>query len=191
MRIGRVLVSALEEVEQLIRLAEDLLLLSRSTAGLSHPRSRVEVEPLVLEVAELGARLGQGQGRRGAGSGPVAPLAVHGGCGALRRSVLEPGRERGQVHAARRHRVELTVVAAGADAVLAVEDTGPGIDEADATQVFEAFVRLDAARARGDRRQWAGPGHRAVDRRSRIAGPSPSSARAAGGSRFTIRLPRA
>src|SRR4029453_7634663 len=42
------LVSALEEVERLIRLAEDLLLLSRSTAGPESPRARVELAPLVL-----------------------------------------------------------------------------------------------------------------------------------------------
>ena len=52
--------SSLEEVERLIRLAEDLLLLSRSTARVrSRTRAPVELEPLVLEVLDVGARLGQ------------------------------------------------------------------------------------------------------------------------------------
>src|SRR6266542_293983 len=45
----RVLVSSLEEVDRLIRLAEDLLLLSRSAAGPETPRGPVEMEPLLLD----------------------------------------------------------------------------------------------------------------------------------------------
>ena len=53
----RVLASSLEEVDQLIRLAEDLLLLSRSTAGLTAARRPVDLEPLCLEAFEVGVRL--------------------------------------------------------------------------------------------------------------------------------------
>ncbi len=55
----RVLASSLEEVERLIRLAEDLLLLSRSLAGPEGSRAPVDLEPLVLEVFEVGARIGK------------------------------------------------------------------------------------------------------------------------------------
>ncbi|HJV59118.1 MAG TPA: histidine kinase dimerization/phospho-acceptor domain-containing protein, partial [Methylomirabilota bacterium] len=51
----RVLASSLEEVERLIRLAEDLLLLSRSLAGPEGSRAPVDLEPLVLEVFDVGA----------------------------------------------------------------------------------------------------------------------------------------
>src|SRR5262249_28274213 len=59
-----VLASSLEEVDRLIRVAEDLLLLSRAVAGLEPSRSRVELEPLVLEVFEIATRLAQGTGVR-------------------------------------------------------------------------------------------------------------------------------
>jgi signal transduction histidine kinase len=47
-----VLTSSLEEVEQLVRLTEDLLLLSRSTMGLSAARQPVDLEPLCLEALD-------------------------------------------------------------------------------------------------------------------------------------------
>ena len=159
------LVSALEEVERLIRLAEDLLLLSSSTAGPESPRARVELEPLVLEVADIGARLGKDRGVA-VRVGPVAPLAVLGDVGALRRVVLNLVENWGEVHATPGGRVDLSVVADECRRVCScVEDYRPGHRrQADAARVFEAFVRLDAARVRGDRRQRTGPGHRAVDR---------------------------
>src|SRR3989454_3310501 len=47
------LASALEEVDRLVRLSEDLLLLSRSTAGPESPAARVDLESLVLDVASV------------------------------------------------------------------------------------------------------------------------------------------
>jgi signal transduction histidine kinase len=59
----RVLRESLEEVDRLIRVAEDLLLFSRTAAtGSGLPRARVALEPLVLEALETGARLAQGTG---------------------------------------------------------------------------------------------------------------------------------
>ena len=58
----RVLRSALESVEGLVRLAEDLLELSRASAGGSARSGPVEVETLVLDALDAGARLAQGRG---------------------------------------------------------------------------------------------------------------------------------
>ena len=55
----QVLTSSLEDVDRLIRVAEDLLLVPRA-AGPEMPRPRIELEPLVLEALELGTRLAQG-----------------------------------------------------------------------------------------------------------------------------------
>src|SRR5262249_51747833 len=57
-----VLASSLEEVERVSRLAEDLLLLSRLTAGVEEERTRVDLEPIVLEVLDVGSRLARDTG---------------------------------------------------------------------------------------------------------------------------------
>jgi two-component system, OmpR family, sensor kinase len=182
------LASALEEVERLVRLAEDLLLLSRSSAGPESPRARVELEGLVLDVADVGARLAKDRGVS-VRVGAVAPLAVLGDAGALRRALLNLV-ENGVKYTPAGGRVEIAVAEAGGNAVIAVEDTGPGIDPRDAARIFEPFVRLDSARDRESGGSGLGlaiarsivvahRGELAVERRDPI------------GSLFTICLPRA
>ncbi|MFD9814436.1 ATP-binding protein [Streptomyces sp. NPDC059080] len=82
-----------------------------------------------------------------------------------------------QRHAAAAVRVE--VVRNGAEAVLRVDDDGPGVPPGDRERIFERFVRLGDARAR-DRRGPPGAGPR-----SRAASPVPRSGgwTAAGGLR--------
>jgi two-component system OmpR family sensor kinase len=182
------LASALEEVDRLVRLAEDLLLLSRATAGPDSPRARVELETLVLDVAEVGTRLAKDRGVT-VRVGTLAPLAVLGDGSALRRAVLNLV-ENGVKYTPAGGRVELSVTAADGEAVLAVEDTGPGIDAADVIRIFEPFVRLDSARSR----ESGGSGLGLAIARSIVVahrGTLGVERPAAGGSRFTIRLPLA
>jgi heavy metal sensor kinase len=180
------LASALEEVERLVRLAEDLLLLSRSTAGPESPRARVELESLVLDVADVGARLAKDRSVT-VRVGSVAPVAVLGDAGSLRRALLNLV-ENGVKYTPAGGRVEVSVAAAAGEAVIAVEDTGPGIDPRDAGRIFEPFVRLDAARDR----ESGGSGLGLAIARSIVVahrGTLDVERPAAGGSRFTIRLP--
>jgi heavy metal sensor kinase len=182
------LASALEEVDRLVRLAEDLLLLSRSTAGPDSPRARVQLETVVLDVAEVGTRLAKDRGVT-VRVGSLAPLAVLGDAGALRRALLNLV-ENGVKYTPAGGRVELSVEADGGEAVLAVEDTGPGIDPADVARIFEPFVRLDTARSRGTGGSGLGL---AIARSIVVAhrGALGVARPAGGGSRFTIRLPLA
>jgi heavy metal sensor kinase len=182
------LASALEEADRLVRLAEDLLLLSRSTAGPDSPRARVELEALVLDVAEVGARLAKDRGVA-VRVGPVEPAAVLGDAGALRRALLNLV-ENGVKYTPAGGRVVVSVTAAAGEAVLAVEDTGPGIDPADVARIFEPFVRLDTARSR----ETGGSGLGLAIARSIVVahrGTLGVERPDAGGSRFTIRLPLA
>jgi signal transduction histidine kinase len=154
---ARTIKESLEEVDRLVRLAEDLLLLSRATGGAALARRRVEMEPLVLEVFDMGLRLADGTGvsvRMGA----IEPAAVLGDGPGLRRllliltenavkytppgGVVELGVSRVEAGAA-------GAIAGGGPAVqLTVRDTGIGIDPADHGRIFEPFVRLDDARSR-------------------------------------------
>src|SRR5262245_58103015 len=130
----RVLQSALESAERLVRLAEDLLVLSRASAGGVQRSEPVDLEALVLGALDAGARLAQGRGvtvRLGA----VAPAVVKGDAVALERALLN------LVDNAVRYtpaggKVELSAVPVNGGVEIAVEDSGPGIAPADAERVF-------------------------------------------------------
>ncbi|HEV8473452.1 MAG TPA: ATP-binding protein [Methylomirabilota bacterium] len=182
----RVIADSLEEVERLIRLAEDLMLLSRSSSVPETRRDAVDLEPLVLDVLDVGARLAAGTGVA-VRLKEAAPVTVRGNATALRRAVLNLV-ENAVKYTPAGGIVELAVTHEGDAAVLAVEDTGPGIAAEDAERVFEPFVRLDAARAR----DLGGSGLGLAIARSIVAAHDGSIAierGAAGGARFTIRLP--
>jgi two-component system OmpR family sensor kinase len=142
----RVLHSGLEDVEHLIRLVEDLLLFSRSAAALGPPSARVELEPLVLEALEAGARRAQGAGVT-VRADALEPAAVLGDAGALRRA-LGNLVDNAVKYTPAGGKVELSLLAGEGQAHIVVRDTGIGIDPADAARIFDPFVRLDAARSR-------------------------------------------
>ena len=183
-----VLTSSLEDVERLIRLAEDLLLLSRSTVGPETPRERVELEPFALEVFDVGVRLAQGTGVS-VRLNDVTPATVRGDALALRRAALNLI-ENAVKYTPAGGKVELSLTTDGGHASLAVQDTGIGIAPADADRIFEPFVRLDAARAR----ETGGTGlGLAIARAIVVAhgGTLTLESRPGAGSRFVVRLPLA
>jgi two-component system OmpR family sensor kinase len=181
-----VLQASLEDVERLIRLAEDLLLLSRSTAGLESPRLPIEIEPLLLDVLDTVGRLAKEAGVSVRLDG-VEPFIVRGDAGALRRAVLNLV-ENGIKYTGAQGEVRLSARRQPATGIIVVEDTGPGIAPADAERVFEPFVRLDAARGRDS----GGAGLGLAIARSIVVAHDgalaldPARRR---GCRFTIRLP--
>jgi heavy metal sensor kinase len=184
----RVLQDSLEEVERLVRLAEDLLILSRTSVAPEARRDTVDLESLAVDVLETGARLGAARGvavrLKEATAGDVI-----GNASALRRALLNVV-ENAVKYTPAGGLVSLSVGRDGDAATLEVEDTGPGIDPADAGRIFEPFVRLDAARARDT--GGAGLGL-AITRSVVVAhgGTIAVAPGAGGGARFTIRLPLA
>jgi signal transduction histidine kinase len=87
-------------------------------------------------------------------------------------------------------KVELSLLAADGQAHIVVRDTGIGIDAADATRIFDPFVRLDVARSRDA--GGAGLGLAIVRAIALAHGGAITVDSAPGaGSRFTIRLPLA
>jgi heavy metal sensor kinase len=182
----RVLASSLEDARRLTRVAEDLLLLSRTTAGLETPRQLVELEPLVLEVLDLGTQLGQRAGVT-VRAKELTPVAVHGDPGALQRAVANLV-ENAVKYTPRGGAVELALSRAADRAVISVTDTGIGVPAGDLERIFEPFVRLDAARARDTGGSGLGL---AIARSIVTAHGGTLSAQSAPGSgaRFTIRLP--
>lgn len=114
------------DTERLGRLADDLLALARLDAG--YP-----LRPEVVDLRELAHADGEA-------------VLVQGEAFALGR-LVENLVSNARQHAAT---VRVTTSRAGDDAVLTVDDDGPGIPAADRDRVFDRWVRLDAARARPD-----------------------------------------
>jgi len=182
------LASSLEEVERLVRLAEDLLLLSRSTAGLGSERALVDLEPVLLDVVDVATRLAHGRGVT-VRVGDVAPATVRGDAIALRRAVLNLV-ENALKYTPAGGKVEVGLGVADRRAAISVQDTGIGIAPADAQRIFEPFVRLDAARAR----ETGGTGLGLAIVRAIVeahGGAVSVESQPGAGSRFTIDLPLA
>jgi heavy metal sensor kinase len=141
----RVLRSSLEEGERLIRLAEDLLLLSRFSPSGPPPAGRVALEPLVTDVLDVGAKLAEGKGVA-IQLEATTPATVLGDALALRRA-LRNLVENAVKYTPSGGKVGLSLVRTDGQAEIAVRDTGLGIDPADAERAFQPFVRLDVARS--------------------------------------------
>jgi heavy metal sensor kinase len=183
-----VLRGSLEEVNRLIHLAEDLLLLSRSSTGAGIRRERVELEPLLLEILEIGARLAREAGVVMSLS-RITPAQVIGDESALRRALLNLV-ENALKYTPAGGRVELSLAQEAGSVLIVVEDTGIGIDPADAERIFQPFVRLDEARSR----ETGGSGlGLSIARSIVLAHGGALSLESAPkiGSRFTMRLPSA
>jgi heavy metal sensor kinase len=141
-----VLTSSLEEVERLVRLAEDLLLLSRFSAEVVDRGKRVDLEPLLLDVLDDGLRLAQGTGVT-VRLDRMTPLTVLGDGSALRRAMLNLV-ENAVKYTPPGGKVELSLEPRDGLACFQVRDTGAGIGPADFERIFQPFVRLEPARTR-------------------------------------------
>jgi signal transduction histidine kinase len=114
---------------------------------------------------------------------------VQGDAGALRRALLNLV-DNAVKYTPAGGTVVISLERTPAGATLAVEDTGVGIDPADARRIFEPFVRLDAGRSR----DTGGSGLGLAIARSIVVaagGTLEVEGRPGVGSRFTIRLPAA
>jgi len=183
-----VLASSLEEVERVSRLAEDLLLLSRLTAGVEEERTRVDLEPLLLEVFDVGSRLARETGVS-LRLAEAEPVTVIGQPRSLWRALMNLV-ENAVKYTPAGGKVELTLTRRDGRAELSVQDTGPGIDPAQLERIFQPFVRLDESRA-GPR---GGAGLGLAIARSIVAahgGVLDVESTPGSGSRFIIRLPLA
>jgi heavy metal sensor kinase len=188
----RVLQSSLEEVRRLVRLAEDLLFLARTSTDIGSAvgpaRDRVELEPVVLDVLDMGTRLAHGVGVS-LRLADCVPAVVVGNAADLRRALLNLV-ENAVKYTPAGGTVELALTQADRSASIVVRDTGPGIEPADADRIFQPFVRLDVARAR----DTGGSGLGLAITRSIVlahGGTITVDSTPGAGSQFTIRLPLA
>ncbi len=167
-----VLASSLEEVERVSRLAEDLLLLSRLTAGVEGERTRVDLETIVLEVFDLGSRLARetGVSLRLAGA---EPAAVIGQPRSLWRALMSLV-DNAVKYTPAGGKVELTLTRRDGRAELSVQDTGPGIDPAQLGRIFQGSPSPDRSSS-PTAGCWTSRARRAPARASSSVSRSPPS----------------
>jgi signal transduction histidine kinase len=171
--------AAADEADHLARLADDLLLLARSS------ESGLEVRPEPLAAAELLARARDRFEERAAAQGRGLELDVAPGT-ALMADPLRMRQALGNLvdNALRHGAGDIVLAARAADGGTAIEvaDEGPGFPAGIADRAFERFARGDEARTRGG----AGLGLAIV---RAIAEAHGGSARIVAGSRVRIWLP--
>jgi signal transduction histidine kinase len=175
--------TVLAEDLRLQRMTEDLLLLTRADEqSLALRRRPVDLDDLVFEEAE---RLRDATGLR-VDTTAVSAGRVAGDAAGLRRVLRNLG-DNASRHA--RERLALSVAEREATVVLAVDDDGPGIPEADRQRAFERFVRLDDARGRDDGGSGLGLAI-AAELVAAHGGTVVAAASPLGGARLEVTLPR-
>lgn len=171
----------LGETLRLGSLVDELLLLARSDAG----RLAVQVEPVDLDEV-VTAVVASTQDREVAvREAEVQPVQVLGEPALLEQVV------RNLVENAARHatsQVDVSLIADAANAVITVDDDGPGIPAEARREVFERFVRLDDARGRDQ--GGVGLGLAIVDEIVKLhSGSVQATESPAAGARLRVRLP--
>jgi two-component system OmpR family sensor kinase len=134
-------------------LVEQLLTLAREEPGVADrgtaPVNLAELARSVVgELGALAAARGVDLGAAGsAADAPAARAVVVEGDAAGLRALIENIVDNAVRYTPRDGRVDVCVEAEGADAVLAVRDSGPGIPASERTRVFDRFYRAPAAGA--------------------------------------------
>lgn len=134
------------EAERMASLVDDLLLLARLDAGQPLRREEVELTLLAVDaVSDAQAADAAHEWRLDVAGDDL--ISVTGEENRLRQVVANLLRN-AQTHTPAGTTVTLSLVREGAEAVLRVTDTGPGIDPAVAERLFDRFARGDESRNR-------------------------------------------
>jgi two-component system sensor histidine kinase CiaH len=181
--VGTALTDIRDEVDHLTSMVDDLLLLARSDSG------AVELERVPLDLGDVASTGASGLSRLADERDvrmvvdPI-PAEVAGDPARLRQlvAILVDNAIR---HAPAGSRVDVRVRTDGGDAVLVVEDEGPGIRAEDLPRVFDRFYRAAGAPGGGTGLGLAIAAWIVERHGGRIAAAN----RDAAGARFTVRLP--
>ena len=141
----RAVAEAYDEAQRLARFVADLLILARADAGgVSLRRDSVELDRVLMDVVGEARHLVRGQRLEIAA---VEPCVIRGDPDRVKQLLLilvdnaikytPPG-----------GKVSLALARSGAQASVAIRDTGIGIEADDLPRVFERFYRADPARSR-------------------------------------------
>ncbi len=173
--------AALRSARRMRRLVGDLLLLARADTERAHPHLATRMDEVLTEAASEIEPVAEYHEL----SVSAEPVIVSGARDELHRLVLNLI-ENAVKHTPPGTHIRASTARDGADAVLVVEDDGPGIPPELEERVFERFVRSGRDGARG-----SGLGLSIVRAVAESHGGSVTLERTAedGGARFVVRLP--
>jgi signal transduction histidine kinase len=175
--------SALRSSQRMRRLVGDLLLLARADANRQQPRQPTDISRVLVEVAsELGP---VADGHRLTVDADADAAVVDGARDELYRMTLNLV-ENAIRHTPEGTRIRATVASENGDAVLTVQDDGPGVPPELREHIFERFVR-----GTGDRGSSSGLGLSIVRAVAEAHGGSVVLEDTRRGARFVVRLPAA
>lgn len=173
--------SALRSSRRMKRIVADLLLLARADAGRTGLRRPLDLGRIVREVCQEASPV---LGRRDLDVDAPEPLPVEGDPDELHRLVLNLV-ENTAKHTPEGTKVRVRAARADGDALVVVEDDGPGIEPEISANLFDRFVS-----AQGDAGGGSGLGLAIVAAVARSHGGSVSVGESqAGGARFEVRIP--
>jgi two-component system OmpR family sensor kinase len=173
------------ESERMTLLVEDLLLLARLDEGRPLEREAVQLERVVEDAVETARAVDPER--------PIdlslEPAAVVGDRTRLRQ-VIDNLLSNVRAHTPAGSQVDVRLSTSNGSAVVAVADSGPGLDGGDAERVFERFYRADESRSRAS--GGVGLGLAIVAAVAEAHGGSVAAASAPGrGATFTVSVPLA
>jgi signal transduction histidine kinase len=177
--------SALRSSRRMSRLVSDLLLLARADAGRTGARRECDLARVAAAAVSEVRPVANGRRLTVAGDGPVP---VEGNPDELHRLALNL-LDNGLRHTPEGTEITVSIARRNGDAVLEISDDGPGLPSGMEDQVFSRFVRGDGP---ADQTSDSGTGLglaivKAVA--TSHGGEVDAGASAAGGARFTVRLP--
>jgi heavy metal sensor kinase len=139
--------SMLEEANRLTRLVESLLTIARADAGqIPVSVSQFDASELLRECASLFEALLEENGQR-LSLEPSSGIRVSGDWLLLRQALMNV-LHNAIKHTPRGGRIRMGVREKEGRVVIEVEDSGPGIPEAERSKVFDRFYRVGEARSR-------------------------------------------
>lgn len=181
--VGSALTDIRDEVDHLTSMVDDLLLLARSDSG------AVELERVPVDLGDVASSAAAALSRPATERGVAvhvdpSPAELTGDPARLRQlvTILIDNAIR---HSPSGGRVLVRVRTEGPDALLVVEDDGPGIRDEDLPRLFDRFYRAAGAPGEGTGLGLAIAAWIAERHGGRIEGAN----RAERGARFTVRLP--
>jgi len=175
------------DVLRLGRLVDDLLALARLDSGTTRPAQLVNLADIACQTVTASGAGGSRPGTTPHVVLQAEPVLVNVPPEALRRAVANLV---DNARRAARQTVRISTYRQGDDAVLYVDDDGPGIPASDRERIFERFGRLDDSRSRDD--GGTGLGLAIVRATARSAGGDVSVTDSPlGGARFALQLPAA